>query len=147
MGGTVLEADKIFLVTGMRTALPVIDGLDTTPHDTSRTQLDLTELLGHLIVVGGGYIGSEFDQMLARFGSRVTLIQRAGRLLPAENPEISAAVTEGFAAEGITVLTDTACTTVTGRPGQARAGRPARSHGTGQKNRSTPPRPWSTHPS
>ncbi|EOY45670.1 dihydrolipoyl dehydrogenase family protein [Streptomyces anthocyanicus] len=120
--GTDLEADKIFLVTGLRTTIPPIDGLDATPYYTSRTLLDLTELPEHLIVVGGGYIGCEFAQMFARFGSRVTLIQRADRLLPSEDPDISTAVTDGFTTDGITVLTATTCTAVDGRPGNIRAG-------------------------
>ncbi|MCZ4509548.1 mercuric reductase [Streptomyces sp. ActVer] len=119
---TDIEADKIFLVTGLRTTIPPIDGLAATPYHTSRTLLDLTELPEHLIVVGGGYIGCEFAQMFARFGSQVTLIQRAERLLPAEDPDISAAVTNGFTADGITVLTGTTCTAVDGRPGHIRAG-------------------------
>lgn len=122
VGESDIEADRIFLVTGLRTAIPAIDGLSQTPYYTSRTLLDLPELPEHLIVVGGGYIGCEFAQMFARFGSQVTLIQRAERLLPAEDPDISAAVADGFTADGITVLTGTTCTAVEGRPGHVRAG-------------------------
>nr|AEX65094.1 putative dihydrolipoyl dehydrogenase [Rhodococcus sp. Mel] len=118
MADTEIEADKVFLVTGLRSTLPPIDGLNTTPHLTSRTLLDLTDLPEHLIVVGGGYVGTEFAQMFARFGSRVTVVQRADRLLPAEDPDISAAVAAGFAADGITVLTGTTCTAVDGQPGE-----------------------------
>jgi pyruvate/2-oxoglutarate dehydrogenase complex dihydrolipoamide dehydrogenase (E3) component len=60
--------------------------------------------------------------MFARFGSRVTVVQRADRLLPAEDPGISAAVAAGFASDGITVLTATACTAVDGQPGRVRVG-------------------------
>jgi dihydrolipoamide dehydrogenase len=122
MDGTAIEADKVFLVTGMRTTRPPIDGLDTTPYYTSRTLLDLTDLPEHLIVVGGGYIGCEFAQMFARFGSRVTVVQRASRLLPGEDPDISAAVAAGFDADGLTVLTATTCTAVEGEPGRIRVG-------------------------
>lgn len=59
--------------------------------------------------------------MLARFGSRVTLLQRAERLLPADDPDISAAITDSFTADGVTVLTGTTCTAVEGRPGHIRA--------------------------
>ncbi len=120
VGDTDLEADKIFLVTGLRTAIPSIDGLDQTPYYTSRTLLDLIELPEHLIIVGGGYIGCEFAQMFRRFGSAVTVLQRAERLLPAEDPDISAAVHDGFTADGITVHTATTCTAAEGRPGQIR---------------------------
>lgn len=122
VGDTELEADQIFLVTGMRTTVPAIDGLDAVPYHTSRTLLDLTELPEHLVVVGGGYIGCEFAQMFRRFGSRITLVQRAERMLPGEDPDISAAVADGFAAEGIEVRTGTACVAVSGRAGDIRAG-------------------------
>lgn len=73
-------------------------------------------------MVGGGYIGTEFAQMFARFGSRVTVIQRADRLLPGEDPDISAAMAAGFDADGLTVLTATTCTAVEGEPGRIRVG-------------------------
>ncbi|GAA3093567.1 dihydrolipoamide dehydrogenase [Kribbella aluminosa] len=115
--GSDLQADRIVVATGLRTAIPAIDGLDTIPYLTSRTLLDLRELPEHLIVVGGGYIGCEFAQMFRRFGARVTIIQRADRLLPAEDPDISAAVTDGFTADDIDILTDTACVAVDGKAG------------------------------
>ncbi|MFI2549741.1 mercuric reductase [Streptomyces rochei] len=120
--GTDLTADRIVLAPGTRTALPDIDGLDTVPYYTSRTLLDLTDLPAHLLVVGGGYVGCEFAQMFRRFGAAVTLIQRAERLLPGEDPDISAAVTDGMIADGITVLTGTTCTHATGTAGDIRIG-------------------------
>jgi len=117
-----LEADRIFLVTGMRTTVADIAGLDRVPYLTSRTLLDLRKLPEHLVVVGGGYIGCEFAQMFRRFGPRVTVVQRAARLLPAEDPDISAAVADGFAADGIDVLTGTTCVAVDGAPGAIRVG-------------------------
>jgi pyruvate/2-oxoglutarate dehydrogenase complex dihydrolipoamide dehydrogenase (E3) component len=88
--GTVVEADRLFLNTGTRDARPPIDGLHAVPYLTSRTLLDVRELPAHLVVVGGGFLGCEFTQMFARFGARVTVVQRAERLLPAEEPEVSA---------------------------------------------------------
>jgi pyruvate/2-oxoglutarate dehydrogenase complex dihydrolipoamide dehydrogenase (E3) component len=75
-----------------------------------------------LIVVGGGFIGSEFAQMFRRFGSQVTVVQRADRLLPGEDPEISSAVAQGFAADRIRVLPGTTCTHVEGAAGTVRVG-------------------------
>jgi pyruvate/2-oxoglutarate dehydrogenase complex dihydrolipoamide dehydrogenase (E3) component len=120
--GTVVEADRIFLNTGTRDASPPIDGLDAVPYLTSRSLLELRELPEHLLVVGGGFIGCEFAQMFARFGARVTVVQRANRLIPLEEPEVSAAVAEGFAADGITVLTGVACVAVEGQAGEVRVG-------------------------
>nr|WP_281727747.1 FAD-dependent oxidoreductase [Mycobacterium intracellulare] len=97
-------------------------GLEGVPYYTSRTLLDATELPAHLLVVGGGYVGCEFAQMFARFGSRVTVIQRAGRLLPAEDAEVSAAVAAGMTADGVTVLSGTTCTEAAGTAGDIRLG-------------------------
>ncbi|MCW2649560.1 MAG: hypothetical protein QOE41_525 [Mycobacterium sp.] len=119
---TYLDVDKIFLATEMRTTIPAVNGLDSVPYYTSRTLLDATELPDHLLVVGGGYVGCEFAQMFARFGSTVTVIQRAERVLPAEDPDISAAVTAGMTADGITVLTGTTCTDAAGRTGHIQLG-------------------------
>lgn len=55
--------------------------------------------------------------MFRRYGPRVTIVQRGARLLPGEDPEISAAVTDGFNADGIDLLVDTECVAVRGRAG------------------------------
>ncbi|MBW8060757.1 MAG: dihydrolipoamide dehydrogenase [Solirubrobacterales bacterium] len=120
VGGVELEADRIFLNAGTRDAIPPIEGLDEVPHLTSRSMLELRELPEQLIVVGGGYIGCEFGQMLARFGSQVTVVQRDERLLPREEPELSAIVRDAFEAEGIAVLTGTECVGAAGRAGEIR---------------------------
>jgi pyruvate/2-oxoglutarate dehydrogenase complex dihydrolipoamide dehydrogenase (E3) component len=120
--GTVIEADRIFLVTGTRTVIPDVEGIDRVPYYTSRTLLDLRDLPEHLVVIGGGYIGCEFAQMFRRFGSRVTVVQRADRLLPGEDAEISAAVLEGFLADGIDVRLSTSCVGVEGAAGAIRVG-------------------------
>lgn len=112
VGGRTFEADRIFLNTGTRDALPPVEGLDTVDYLTARTILDLRELPEHLVVVGGGFIGVEFAQMFARFGSRVTVVQRGARLLPEEHPDISAVVGQAFQEEGIDVLTATSCVAV-----------------------------------
>jgi pyruvate/2-oxoglutarate dehydrogenase complex dihydrolipoamide dehydrogenase (E3) component len=109
VGETTIEADRIFLNTGTRDALPAIEGLDRVEYLTSRSILELRELPEHLLVVGGGFIGVEFAQMFARFGARVTVVQRAPRLLPGEEPAVSQVVADAFAAEGIDVLVGTAC--------------------------------------
>ena len=108
--------------TGTRDANGGIDGLDTVAYLTSRTILDLSQLPEHLVVVGGGFIGCECAQMFRRCGSRVTIVHRADRLLPGEDPDISAAAAQGFAADDITDHTATTCTHVTGTPGHIRLG-------------------------
>jgi pyruvate/2-oxoglutarate dehydrogenase complex dihydrolipoamide dehydrogenase (E3) component len=67
--------------------------------------MELDELPQHLIILGGGYIGLEFGQMFRRFGSRVTIIQHAARLLMNEDEDISDEVAAILREDGITVLT------------------------------------------
>jgi pyruvate/2-oxoglutarate dehydrogenase complex dihydrolipoamide dehydrogenase (E3) component len=122
VGDIELEARRIFLNVGNRDARPAIDGLDGVPYLTSRSLLDLRDLPEHLLVVGGGYVGCEFAQMFRRFGSRVTLVQRADRLLPAEDPEVSAVVLEAFTAEDIEVHTATTCVSASTANGRVRIG-------------------------
>ena len=109
LGDRTIEADRIFLNTGTRDAIPSVDGLDQVDYLTSPTILDLRQLPEHLIVVGGGFIGCEFAQMFARFGAKGPVVQRGDRLLPPEDPDISRVVEEAFTAEGIDVLTATTC--------------------------------------
>lgn len=122
VGEREFEADRIFLNTGTRDATPDVDGIESVPHLTSRSMLDLRELPDHLLVVGGGFIGCEFAQMFRRFGSRVTVVQRAPRLLASEDPEVSEAVRAGFEADGIEVHTATPCTATDTGGGVVRIG-------------------------
>jgi pyruvate/2-oxoglutarate dehydrogenase complex dihydrolipoamide dehydrogenase (E3) component len=109
VGGTVLEADQIFINVGCRPRLPAFPGIDAVRCMTSTSLLRLEVLPKHLIIVGGSYIGLEFAQMYRRFGSEVTVIEKDSRLIPREDAEISAGIREALEAEGITVRTDAEC--------------------------------------
>src|SRR5258705_10506847 len=67
--------------------------------------MELDELPEHLIILGGGYIGLEFGQMFRRFGSEVTIIQSAARLVMIEDEDVSHEVATILRDDGITVLT------------------------------------------
>jgi pyruvate/2-oxoglutarate dehydrogenase complex dihydrolipoamide dehydrogenase (E3) component len=112
VNGKTLHAARIFLNVGARPATPAITGLDTVPYLTSSTILDLDHVPDHLVVIGGSYVGLEFAQMFRRFGSAVTVIEAAPRLIGREDPEISDAVREILQAEGVEVLTATKTTSV-----------------------------------
>ncbi|HRK47849.1 MAG TPA: NAD(P)/FAD-dependent oxidoreductase, partial [Nocardioides sp.] len=100
------EAAKgVVLNPGTRPATPPIDGLAGTPYWTNREAVQVTELPGSLVVIGGGPIGCELAQVFARFGVQVTVVQHGDRLLPANEPEAAAILTEVFAAEDIRVVT------------------------------------------
>jgi mercury(II) reductase len=100
--GEPTKAGAIIVATGATPALPPIPGIETVPHLTSTTALELEELPKSLLVIGGGYIGCELGQMFARAGVKVTIAARR-RLLPEAEPEIGDALTRYFGEEGIAV--------------------------------------------
>ncbi len=100
--GAPVAAEKIIIATGGRPAVPPITGIETVSYLTSTALLELRELPKSLIVIGGGYIGAELAQMMARMGVEVTVICRS-RLLPQVEPEVSDALAAAFRAEGITL--------------------------------------------
>ena len=104
VGGRTLTASKLIVATGGRPVLPAIDGIEEIGALNSTSLLELTTLPESLIFIGAGYIGAELAQMMGRMGVKVTLVTRS-RLLPGAEPEVSEALTDAFAAEGITLLT------------------------------------------
>ncbi|WP_306357902.1 MULTISPECIES: NAD(P)/FAD-dependent oxidoreductase [unclassified Nocardia] len=92
----------IVLNPGTSPAVPPIPGLADTPYWTNRDAVAVTEVPESLIVLGGGPVASEFSQVFARFGARVSTLVRS-RLLPRDEPEAGELLSEVFAAEGITV--------------------------------------------
>ena len=103
INGTALKTDKVIIATGSRPSVPAIAGIEDVPYLTSTTAFELEQLPRTLLVIGGGYIGCEIAQMLARAGVGVTLVCRS-RLLPEAEPEISKALTGFLRDEGITIL-------------------------------------------
>jgi dihydrolipoamide dehydrogenase len=102
-----LRAKKIFINTGGRPARPQLEGIDEVPTLNSTSIMELDELPEHLLVLGGGYIGLEFGQMFRRFGSEVTIVQRASQLLGREDADVSKAVLRVMEEDGLRVLLDT----------------------------------------
>ena len=103
VGGRVIRAPRIIIATGSRPMIPQIDGIGEVPVLDSTSLLELEERPGSLIFLGGGYIGAELAQMMARMGAEVTLVTRS-RLLSGAEPEVSLALKEALVDEGITVL-------------------------------------------
>ena len=86
----------VLLNTGTEPAVPPIDGLADTPYWTNRDAVRLTELPRSLVVLGGGAIGCELAQALARFGVAVTLVEAGERILGPEEPEASIEVAKAL---------------------------------------------------
>jgi len=102
-GGRMIQAGKIIIATGARPSLPDIPGIDLLPTLDSTALLALDHVPESLIFLGAGYIGAELAQMMARFGSKVSMLCRS-RLLPEAEPEISAALAQELRTEGINLL-------------------------------------------
>ena len=100
-------ARGVVLNVGTSPASLPIDGLAATPYWTNREIVKVSELPASLAVIGGGPIGCELAQAFARFGTEVTVLEMADRLLSNEEPETSALVAKVFAREGIRVETGT----------------------------------------
>jgi len=102
-----LQAERIFINTGARPRVPELEGIGDVPHLNSTTIMELDTLPGHLLVIGGGYIGLEFGQMFRRFGSDVTIIHRGPQLLMREDPDIADEVLSIMREDGIDIMLDT----------------------------------------
>jgi pyruvate/2-oxoglutarate dehydrogenase complex dihydrolipoamide dehydrogenase (E3) component len=113
-------AEVTVINTGLRPRIPQIPGLDGIPYLTSTTIMELTELPEHLIVLGGGYVGLEFGQMFRRFGSRVTLLQRADQLLPREDADVAEEVARILREDGIDVVLQASVSSVRRDDGEVR---------------------------
>jgi pyruvate/2-oxoglutarate dehydrogenase complex dihydrolipoamide dehydrogenase (E3) component len=107
----------IVIATGSKPAIPPIPGLDGVGYWTTHDVISAESLPRSLLVLGGGAVGCELAQVLARFGVEVTIVEASDRLLPAEEPEASEAVAAAFAAEGIGVQTGAAAERVGSRNG------------------------------
>jgi pyruvate/2-oxoglutarate dehydrogenase complex dihydrolipoamide dehydrogenase (E3) component/uncharacterized membrane protein YdjX (TVP38/TMEM64 family) len=105
VGGRRLSARSIVIATGARPLVPPIPGLEQVDYLTSDTLWDLHELPRRLVVLGGGPIGAELAQCFARFGSDVTIVEMAPRLLPREDADAAAEVEQRFRAEGLQLAT------------------------------------------
>jgi pyruvate/2-oxoglutarate dehydrogenase complex dihydrolipoamide dehydrogenase (E3) component len=106
VNGSMIEADRIFINVGGRASVPPIPGLDQVPYLTNSSMVDVDFLPAHLVVLGGSYIGLEFAQAYRRFGSEVTIIELASRLIPREDEDVSLAVAAFLKEEGIDVRVD-----------------------------------------
>jgi pyruvate/2-oxoglutarate dehydrogenase complex dihydrolipoamide dehydrogenase (E3) component len=113
VGNKLLSADKIFINVGGRALVPKIDGLEQIHYLTNSSMLDIDFLPRHLIIVGGSYVGLEFAQIYSRFGSEVTVVELASRLIAREDEDVSEAMTAILKREGIGVRTGAECLSVT----------------------------------
>lgn len=105
VGGRRLQAKDIVIATGARTAVPPVDGLKESGFLDHVSFLNQDAFPASLLILGGGYIGIEFAQMFARFGSHVTVVEMADEIINKEDADVIARVRELLSMEGIELLT------------------------------------------
>lgn len=104
VGGRSLSAPKIFINVGGSALVPDWPGLRDVPFLTNTSVMNLDELPAHLVIAGGSYIGLEFAQMYARFGAKVTVIERAPNIAQREDQDIIDGIREILKADGVSFL-------------------------------------------
>jgi pyruvate/2-oxoglutarate dehydrogenase complex dihydrolipoamide dehydrogenase (E3) component len=109
VGEDLLTADRIFINVGGRAIVPEMPGLDQVNFLTNSSMMEVDFLPAHLVIVGGSYIGLEFGQMFRRFGSEVTIVEMAPRLIHREDEDVSATIKDILEAEGIHIRLNAKC--------------------------------------
>ena len=98
-----LCGDHLVIATGAEASPPPVDGLDAVEYWSSDDALASEELPGSLVILGGGPVGCELAQVYARFGTTVTLVEPAERLLPSEPDVIGASIAAALRRDGVQV--------------------------------------------
>lgn len=100
-GDETLTADRFLIATGAKNRIAEIEGLAEIGYVTNNDLLDLRQLPDSVVIIGGGIVGVEFAQILARLRVEVTLIGSRGTILPREDPELSEALLTVLRSEGV----------------------------------------------
>jgi pyruvate/2-oxoglutarate dehydrogenase complex dihydrolipoamide dehydrogenase (E3) component len=116
--GTALHGRRFVIATGSRPAVAPIPGLEAAGYLTNETLFAQRVLPRRLAVLGGGPIGLELAQSFARLGAEVTVLERAGRILPREDDEVTAELQALLRREGLTIHTGTTVERVSVEHGQ-----------------------------
>ncbi len=118
--GRTVSGGRFILATGTRPVVPALDGLARIDYLTNENVFSIETLPASLAVLGGGAIGVELAQGLARLGSKVTVVEAVDRLLAKEEPETSAVVADALVAEGVSLRLGCRVTRVEKADGVAR---------------------------
>ena len=101
VNGRQLSAPRIFLNVGGRSVRPDLEGIASVTTLDNVSIMELETVPGHLVIVGGSYIGLEFAHVMRRFGAEVTVVERSARLLPREDEDVSDGIRAILEAEGV----------------------------------------------
>ena len=106
LNGETFTSRNTLISTGSRPLIPRIAGLEETGCLTNEDVFHLMSLPSSLIIVGAGPIGVELGQAFKRLGTDVTIIEGLDRILPKEDPDVSATMTDVLRSEGINIVTN-----------------------------------------
>lgn len=106
VNGEKLSAEKFIIAAGSTATVPPIENIREVGFVTHIEALRLEKQPKELIVVGAGPLGLEFAQMFARFGTKVTLLQRGDSIFPHSEKTLTDRLTEVLSKEGITIKTN-----------------------------------------
>jgi dihydrolipoamide dehydrogenase len=106
LNGETIASRNTIIATGSHPAIPPIEGLAETGYMTNEDVFNLTNLPPSVIIVGGGPMGVELGQAFERLGIQVLILQGPDRILPREDPEVSATIVRVLQTEGVTLVTN-----------------------------------------
>jgi pyruvate/2-oxoglutarate dehydrogenase complex dihydrolipoamide dehydrogenase (E3) component len=104
-----LTADKVFINVGGRASVPNLSGVKDVPFLTNTSIMEVDFIPEHLVIIGGSYIGLEFAHMYRRFGSEVTVVEMAPKLLAREDDDVAQEIRAILEREGIGIRTGAEC--------------------------------------
>ncbi len=93
VGDEIIQADNIFLVSGARSLIPPIKGIENVSYLTSENVWELEEKPESMVIVGGGFVACEMAHFFSSMGVEVHLLSRSPRLIKQGEPEISEILT------------------------------------------------------
>ena len=111
IGGRKIRGKTLFIAAGARPLIPHIRGIESVEYLTNENALQLAELPESMVIIGGGYTACEFAHFFEAMGTQVTVLQRNARLVPEEEPEVSALLKTALSRR-MKVHTDTEATEV-----------------------------------
>jgi len=114
-----LRGTNVIISTGTRATLEAIPGLVEAEPLTHVEALELDRVPEHLLVIGGGYVGTELSQAMRRFGSKVTVIDRHQHLMSKEDEDVCDAVRTLLQDEGVDVLLSARVKELSGKSGDS----------------------------
>jgi mercuric reductase len=105
VAGQQIRAKRFIIATGSTATVAPIEGLRDVGYVTHIEALRLQRQPKELLIIGAGPLGLEFAQLFARFGSAVTVLQRASSILPRAEAALTFRLAKILTAEGITLKT------------------------------------------